>query len=202
MSRHSHSESDDLNTSPILRSSEGPQPDKPGQPYSSDIQPSSHPLDHSSPPENLDSLIFHCTIHPDLLTQASQGTTGSELHREYHRLSNEARTLQGNENANGEIVSASSQPVNPLYRGQLSPGTGQESPKTAQDGPRTDRKLFTFFKRDKKSATAVKSSHNSNIVGVHYRVGKKIGERSTFVSFEGTNILNSQRVAIMFVCVP
>ncbi|MBW0506932.1 hypothetical protein O181_046647 [Austropuccinia psidii MF-1] len=44
------------------------------------------------------------------------------------------------------------------------------------------------------------SSHNTgtNVVGVHYRVGKKIGEGSFGVIFEGTNLLNSQTVAIKF----
>ncbi|KAF8637389.1 hypothetical protein AX17_002885 [Amanita inopinata Kibby_2008] len=42
------------------------------------------------------------------------------------------------------------------------------------------------------------SSSTSNIVGVHYRVGKKIGEGSFGVIFEGTNLLNSQTVAIKF----
>ncbi|TFY54622.1 hypothetical protein EVG20_g9631, partial [Dentipellis fragilis] len=44
-------------------------------------------------------------------------------------------------------------------------------------------------------------THNSstaNIVGVHYRVGKKIGEGSFGVIFEGTNLLNSSSVAIKF----
>ncbi|KAL4251747.1 protein kinase superfamily protein [Abortiporus biennis] len=39
---------------------------------------------------------------------------------------------------------------------------------------------------------------SNNIVGVHYRVGKKIGEGSFGVIFEGTNLLNSQSVAIKF----
>jgi casein kinase 1 len=65
------------------------------------------------------------------------------------------------------------------------------------------------------------SSHSStaNLVGVHYRVGKKIGEGSfgvifegpfyvcssmsiaqfALVAFKGTNLLNSQTVAIKFV---
>ncbi|KAF8623574.1 hypothetical protein AX15_006342 [Amanita polypyramis BW_CC] len=42
------------------------------------------------------------------------------------------------------------------------------------------------------------SSSTSNIVGVHYRVGRKIGEGSFGVIFEGTNLLNSQTVAIKF----
>ncbi|KAJ4302550.1 Palmitoylated plasma membrane-bound casein kinase [Collariella sp. IMI 366227] len=42
------------------------------------------------------------------------------------------------------------------------------------------------------------ASSSSNVVGVHYRVGKKIGEGSFGVIFEGTNLLNSQQVAIKF----
>ncbi len=53
--------------------------------------------------------------------------------------------------------------------------------------------------------------HSSNVVGVvgttrcfnlmkHYRVGKKVGEGSFGVIFEGTNLLNNQPVAIKFVC--
>lgn len=43
------------------------------------------------------------------------------------------------------------------------------------------------------------ASSSSNVVGVHYRVGKKIGEGSFGVIFEGTNLLNNQHVAIKFV---
>ena len=39
---------------------------------------------------------------------------------------------------------------------------------------------------------------SSNVVGVHYRVGKKIGEGSFGVIFEGLNLLNNQQVAIKF----
>lgn len=46
------------------------------------------------------------------------------------------------------------------------------------------------------------SSSSSNVVGVHYRVGKKIGEGSFGVIFEGTNLLNNQQVAIKFVRPP
>ena len=49
------------------------------------------------------------------------------------------------------------------------------------------------------SSSGSHSSSSSNIVGVHYRVGKKIGEGSFGVIFEGTNLLNSQTVAIKFV---
>ncbi len=43
------------------------------------------------------------------------------------------------------------------------------------------------------------ASSSSNVVGVHYRVGQKIGEGSFGVIFEGTNLLNNQQVAIKFV---
>lgn len=39
---------------------------------------------------------------------------------------------------------------------------------------------------------------NTNIVGVHYKVGKKIGEGSFGIIFEGVNLLNNQQVAIKF----
>ena len=41
---------------------------------------------------------------------------------------------------------------------------------------------------------------NSSIIGQHFRVGKKIGEGSFGVVFEGVNLLNGQLVAIKFVC--
>ncbi|KAI8069456.1 kinase-like domain-containing protein [Gongronella butleri] len=46
------------------------------------------------------------------------------------------------------------------------------------------------------SASPTTTSHN--VVGVHYRVGKKIGEGSFGVIYEGTNLLNNQQVAIKF----
>src|SRR5277367_5658239 len=46
------------------------------------------------------------------------------------------------------------------------------------------------------------NAHSSNVVGVHYRVGKKIGEGSFGVIFEGQNLLNNQQVAIKFVPPP
>ncbi|KAF5358336.1 hypothetical protein D9756_001404 [Leucocoprinus leucothites] len=42
------------------------------------------------------------------------------------------------------------------------------------------------------------ASTTANLVGIHYRVGRKIGEGSFGVIFEGTNLLNSQTVAIKF----
>lgn len=42
-------------------------------------------------------------------------------------------------------------------------------------------------------------SGQNNVVGVHYKVGRRIGEGSFGVIFEGTNLLNNQQVAIKFV---
>ena len=50
-----------------------------------------------------------------------------------------------------------------------------------------------------KKINAAMASSSSNVVGVHYRVGKKIGEGSFGVIFEGTNLLNNSQVAIKFV---
>lgn len=41
-------------------------------------------------------------------------------------------------------------------------------------------------------------SGSTNRVGVHYKVGKKIGEGSFGIIFEGINLLNNQQVAIKF----
>lgn len=41
-------------------------------------------------------------------------------------------------------------------------------------------------------------SNTSNVVGGHYRVGKKIGEGSFGVIFEGTDLLTHHRIAIKF----
>jgi hypothetical protein len=50
--------------------------------------------------------------------------------------------------------------------------------------------------------TSLSTSSSSNVVGVHYRVGKKIGDRTTTVIFDGVNLLNNQKVAILFVRLP
>ncbi|KAI8334223.1 kinase-like protein [Chlamydoabsidia padenii] len=41
-------------------------------------------------------------------------------------------------------------------------------------------------------------STSANVVGVHFKVGKKIGEGSFGVIYQGTNLLNNQPVAIKF----
>ncbi|KDQ33488.1 hypothetical protein PLEOSDRAFT_1061144 [Pleurotus ostreatus PC15] len=56
----------------------------------------------------------------------------------------------------------------------------------------------TYIPSSRMASHSHSSSSTANIVGIHYRVGKKIGEGSFGVIFEGTNLLNSQTVAIKF----
>lgn len=49
-----------------------------------------------------------------------------------------------------------------------------------------------------KSSSHSNTSSTSTIVGVHYQVGKKLGEGSFGVIYEGLNLLNNQSVAIKF----
>ncbi|KAI8098083.1 kinase-like domain-containing protein [Gilbertella persicaria] len=49
-----------------------------------------------------------------------------------------------------------------------------------------------------KKESVSSSQSSTNIVGVHYRVGKKLGEGSFGVLYEGLNLLNNQSVAIKF----
>ncbi|KAI9481425.1 MAG: kinase-like domain-containing protein [Benjaminiella poitrasii] len=48
------------------------------------------------------------------------------------------------------------------------------------------------------SAVAASPGNSHNVVGVHYKVGKKIGEGSFGIIYEGINLLNNQPVAIKF----
>lgn len=63
---------------------------------------------------------------------------------------------------------------------------------------------FLFLSMEKLTTNYDKSSHHSNtssastIVGVHYQVGKKLGEGSFGIIYEGLNLLNNQSVAIKF----
>ncbi|CEP07074.1 hypothetical protein [Parasitella parasitica] len=41
-------------------------------------------------------------------------------------------------------------------------------------------------------------SNSTNVVGVHYKVGRKLGEGSFGIIYEGTNLLNNLQVAIKF----
>ncbi|KAI9322110.1 kinase-like domain-containing protein [Dichotomocladium elegans] len=48
------------------------------------------------------------------------------------------------------------------------------------------------------SSSAAPAAVPSSIVGVHFRVGRKIGEGSFGVIYEGTNLINGQQIAIKF----
>ncbi|TPX75178.1 hypothetical protein CcCBS67573_g03553 [Chytriomyces confervae] len=48
------------------------------------------------------------------------------------------------------------------------------------------------------SSSSSKAAANPNVVGMHFRVGKKIGEGSFGIVYEGVNMLNNQPVAIKF----
>ncbi|KAG0166510.1 casein kinase I [Apophysomyces sp. BC1015] len=56
--------------------------------------------------------------------------------------------------------------------------------------------MATNQHRQSRSHSAIIAS--SNVVGVHYKVGRKIGEGSFGIIYEGTNLLNNQQVAIKF----
>ncbi|RCI02332.1 casein kinase I [Rhizopus stolonifer] len=51
------------------------------------------------------------------------------------------------------------------------------------------------YRPTRNSSSSVTSS---NIVGVHYKVGRKIGEGSFGIIYEGINLINNQQVAIKF----
>lgn len=101
---------------------------------------------------------------------------------------------------NKYVTPTRSELVSTLPARQLRPGTSPESSQPTSEGLTTGRKLFGFFGRGKQQRAASTSFDNSNVVANHFRVGKKLSERSTFISFTGTNLLNNMPVAIMFVC--
>ncbi|KAI9495352.1 kinase-like domain-containing protein [Zychaea mexicana] len=48
------------------------------------------------------------------------------------------------------------------------------------------------------SKSSSSSASPSNVVGMHYKVGRKIGEGSFGIIYEGTNLISNQQVAIKF----
>jgi serine/threonine protein kinase len=73
--------------------------------------------------------------------------------------------------------------------------SSEQAAHSAQDSLKLNQPSSSFVSFD----SDLMASSSSNVVGVHYRVGKKIGEGSFGVIFEGTNLLNNQQVAIKFV---
>lgn len=131
-----------------------------------------------------------CILKPRRPTNATRTVHHAQLLSAYHHiltLSWEAGTsssqgLYCHQNPNTEEVLPFSHCP---YRNRSLPG-------------RTDgyHNLALLFEEDSR---AMASASSSNVVGVHYRVGKKIGEGSFGVLFEGTNLLNNQQIAIKFV---
>ncbi len=76
----------------------------------------------------------------------------------------------------------------------VSPGLGSTS-SSSSSSPSPPPPLLSFFSLHPRRRQAGMSSHNSsnNIVGGHYRVGKKIGEGSFGVIFEGACLPASRR---------
>ncbi|KAI7904885.1 kinase-like domain-containing protein [Cokeromyces recurvatus] len=59
---------------------------------------------------------------------------------------------------------------------------------------------YVLCKTDQAALLTLMSSNNNstNVVGVHYKVGRKLGEGSFGIIYEGTNLLNNSQVAIKF----
>ncbi|KAJ1993276.1 Palmitoylated plasma membrane-bound casein kinase [Dimargaris cristalligena] len=58
---------------------------------------------------------------------------------------------------------------------------------------------FNAYQPSRQSASNGRMQYSSpNVVGVHYQVGKRIGEGSFGIIYEGINLLNNQPVAIKF----
>jgi hypothetical protein len=74
--------------------------------------------------------------------------------------------------------------------------------------PRNTAEIQQHEQRDRSAPSETVAPHapptpqssSSSIVGVHYRVGKKLREYSNALGFEGTDILHNQQVEIKFVC--
>ena len=72
------------------------------------------------------------------------------------------------------------------------------NPQLSPSPPRLSTGITAVVFDPKQDSKPAMASSSSNVVGVHYRVGKKIGEGSFGVIFEGTNLLNNTQVAIKF----
>ncbi|KAH3672998.1 hypothetical protein WICMUC_003951 [Wickerhamomyces mucosus] len=86
-------------------------------------------------------------------------------------------------------VAASNAAVNNIINTQPNQATGQPQSQT--------NNASTNNTSGSRSASG-SSNNNSTVVGLHYKIGKKIGEGSFGVIFEGTNMINQVPVAIKF----
>ncbi|KAK6465732.1 casein kinase I [Scheffersomyces coipomensis] len=94
-----------------------------------------------------------------------------------------------------------------MSRAQISSNPAALAAAVASHQPSTSNNNIASTTSNNNTATNINNNQNSNsnsnsnnnsVVGLHYKIGKKIGEGSFGVIFEGTNIINSVPVAIKF----
>lgn len=136
-------------------------------------------------------LALHYTV------KKKTGLPLSQNHQPFtmSHSSNEILTIRANNFSSGDRATT----VVP-YPARAEAGRSPFPSSTALGSLPPRGKSPNFNRRKKREQKRKKmASSSSNVVGVHYRVGKKIGEGSFGVIFEGTNLLNNQQVAIKFV---
>ncbi|KAL2913770.1 Palmitoylated plasma membrane-bound casein kinase [Polyrhizophydium stewartii] len=81
-----------------------------------------------------------------------------------------------------------------------------QQPQPQQPQPQQPQQQLQQSQQPQQTQQSIPASSSSNrlhsagpnVVGVHYRIGRKIGEGSFGIIYEGTNLLNNQPVAIKF----
>lgn len=95
-----------------------------------------------------------------------------------------------NNNPSAAAVAASSAAVNNITNTGSSHHPQYQQQQQSQSQSQPHQQL--------QSSASQQGGNNSTIVGLHYKIGKKIGEGSFGVIFEGTNMINQVPVAIKF----
>ncbi|KAJ3202763.1 casein kinase I [Entophlyctis luteolus] len=85
----------------------------------------------------------------------------------------------------------------PLSAVQQSFGLQQQQPGQAQTSS-SQQAAAAAVASAVSGSSSKKSSLSHNVVGMHYKVGKKIGEGSFGMVYEGVNVINNQPIAIKF----
>ncbi len=97
-----------------------------------------------------------------------------------------------NNNPSAAAVAASSAAVNNITN------TGSSHHPQYQQQQQSQSQSQSQPHQQLQSSASQQGGNNSTIVGLHYKIGKKIGEGSFGVIFEGTNMINQVPVAIKF----
>jgi hypothetical protein len=197
-----------LNIVPDQKLGEGPQSESPWPLHNSNNQSSSCSLERLSSPEGPIPSTPNSITNPSPPNQVLREMTisqSSNLNVEIIGGGNAPQASPQSENEKGKTAFISSKAINVLPIRRPLPISTQESLKTTQEDLGTRKTIFSYFSREKQRATTTPTptptpSSFSNVVGIHYHVGTKIGERSNSVVFKGANLLNDQPVAIIFVC--